>query len=418
MVVVRQQELSLLEAGTRTEDIERARAELEEAQQALALTNAGYRPEEVAAAKAARDAAQAALAAIRTRKKELRIVAPVDGTVEAQELQPGDLTLPGAPVLSMVDNQRLWVRAYLPENRLNVKLGQQLWVTVDSYPERRFAGEVTFLARQAEFTPSNIQTPEERSKQVFRIKVTLKEGLGRPAARHVGRCVAGRPAAMTTEPIIVTHHLTRRFGHLVAVDDVSFQVPKASIFGLLGPNGSGKSTIIRMLLGILPPTSGSAQVLGFDVTQDPEAIKRRIGYMSQQFSLYNDLTVRENIEFYGRIYGLNGDRFQQRCRDVLELTSLTGRIEQLAGTLSGGWKQRSGVVLCADPRAGTGLPGRADGRDRPGGTAPAVGPAVRVVRIGRDAAGDDPLHGRGRTLFGSRLPVHVEAAGPGQAEAS
>ena len=176
MVVVRQQELSLLEAGTRREDIDRARAELEEAQQALALTSAGYRPQEVAAAKAARDATQAALAAIRTRKNELRIVAPVDGTVEAQELQPGDLTLPGAPVLTIVDNQRLWVRAYLPENRLNVKFGQPLWVTVDSYPERRFAGEVTFLARQAEFTPSNIQTPEERSKQVFRIKVTLKEG--------------------------------------------------------------------------------------------------------------------------------------------------------------------------------------------------------------------------------------------------
>jgi multidrug resistance efflux pump len=176
MVVVRQQELSLLEAGTRREDIERARAELEEAQQAWALTSAGYRPQEVAAAKAARDGAQAGLAAIRTRKKELRIVAPVDGTVEAQELQPGDLTLPGAPVLTIVDNQRLWVRAYLPENRLNVKFGQRLWVTVDSYPERRFAGKVTFLARQAEFTPSNIQTPEERSKQVFRIKVTLQEG--------------------------------------------------------------------------------------------------------------------------------------------------------------------------------------------------------------------------------------------------
>jgi multidrug resistance efflux pump len=177
LVIVRQQELSLLEAGTRTEDIERARAELEEARQALALTDAGYRPEEVAAAQAARDAAQAALAAIRTRKRELRVVAPVDGTVEAQELQPGDLTLPGAPVLSMVDNHRLWVRAYLPENRLDVKLGQKLWVTVDSFPEKRFAGEVTFLARQAEFTPSNIQTPEERSKQVFRIKVTLTEGL-------------------------------------------------------------------------------------------------------------------------------------------------------------------------------------------------------------------------------------------------
>jgi multidrug resistance efflux pump len=176
MVIVRQQELSLLEAGSRQEDIEQANAALEEARQALALIAGGYRPEEIAAAEAGRDAARAALAAIHRRKQELQIVAPVDGTVEALDLQPGDLTLPGAPVVAIVDSSRLWVRAYLPETRLDVKLGQPLWVTVDSYPEQRFAGEVTFLARQAEFTPSNIQTLEERAKQVFRIKVTLKEG--------------------------------------------------------------------------------------------------------------------------------------------------------------------------------------------------------------------------------------------------
>ena len=126
---------------------------------------------------------------------------------------------------------------------------------------------------------------------------------------------------MTAEPIIVTQHLTRRFGHLVAVDDVSFQVPKASIFGLLGPNGSGKSTIIRMLLGILAPSSGTAMVLGYDVREAAETIKRRIGYMSQQFSLYGDLTVRENLEFYGRIYGLNGGRLRERTAAVSELTT-------------------------------------------------------------------------------------------------
>jgi multidrug resistance efflux pump len=176
-LVVRQQELSLLEAGTRPEEIAVAKAELAEARHAWELVNQGFRAEDIAAAKAARDAAQAALATIRAREDELRIIAPVEGAVEALELQPGDLTLPGAPVLSLVDTSRLWVRAYLPENRLNVKLGQRLRVTVDSYADRRFAGEVTFIAREAEFTPSNVQTPEERSKQVFRVKVTLREGL-------------------------------------------------------------------------------------------------------------------------------------------------------------------------------------------------------------------------------------------------
>ena len=142
------------------------------------------------------------------------------------------------------------------------------------------------------------------------------------------------------EPVISVCGLERRFGELVAVRDVTFDVQRASIFGLLGPNGSGKSTIIRMLLGILSPSGGSAKVLGFDALRDAELIKRRVGYMSQQFSLYADLSVRENIEFYGRIYGLTENRIQERQEELLTLTGLSDRIDQLAGTLSGGWKQR------------------------------------------------------------------------------
>ncbi|QDT93732.1 ABC transporter permease [Gimesia algae] len=154
---------------------------------------------------------------------------------------------------------------------------------------------------------------------------------------------------MTT--VIEIDQLSRAFGSLKAVDQVSFTVQRGAIFGLLGPNGSGKSTIIRMLCGVLEPTAGSAQVLGYDIVHDAELIKRHIGYMSQSFSLYADLSVRENIEFYGRIYGLSPEKLDQRFQEIIELTSLQDRLDQLAGNLSGGWKQRLalGCALIHEP---------------------------------------------------------------------
>src|SRR5436189_4405284 len=151
---------------------------------------------------------------------------------------------------------------------------------------------------------------------------------------------------MPEQIVIDVRHLTRKFGNLVAVNDVSFTVARGSIYGLLGPNGSGKSTIIRMLCGVLAPTRGDASVMGYDILTDSEIIKRKIGYMSQKFSLYTDLSVRENIDFYGRIYGIPPQKLVERAKDVMELTSLTNRLDQLAGTLSGGWKQRL-ALACA-----------------------------------------------------------------------
>jgi ABC-2 type transport system ATP-binding protein len=140
--------------------------------------------------------------------------------------------------------------------------------------------------------------------------------------------------------IIVTEHLSRHFGSLVAVKDLNLEVRRGEIFGVLGPNGAGKSTTIRMLCGILNPTGGHGRVVGLDIQKQAERIKQRIGYMTQRFSLYEDLSVEENLTFYAGIYGVPLRTRRARIREVLEATGLQARKKQIAGTLSGGWKQR------------------------------------------------------------------------------
>ena len=147
---------------------------------------------------------------------------------------------------------------------------------------------------------------------------------------------------MTSRPdaVVVVDGVTKRFGRLTAVDDLSFGVQKGEIFGFLGPNGAGKSTTIRMLCGLIGTTSGTARVAGFDVDEKPELVRQHIGYMSQRFSLYRDLTVAENIGFFGGVYGLEGERLRDRSRDVVKLAGLEGLENELTGTLSGALAQR------------------------------------------------------------------------------
>ncbi|MEN6450956.1 MAG: ABC transporter ATP-binding protein [Thermoguttaceae bacterium] len=143
-----------------------------------------------------------------------------------------------------------------------------------------------------------------------------------------------------SDPAVIVENLEKRFGHFVAVNRVSFQVAKGEVFGFLGPNGAGKSTTIRMLCGILSPSGGRGTVAGFDVRTQPEQIKASIGYMSQKFSLYQDLTVEENIDFFSGIYRLPREKKRERKEWVIEMAGLAGHRRSLTAVLSGGWKQR------------------------------------------------------------------------------
>ena len=146
--------------------------------------------------------------------------------------------------------------------------------------------------------------------------------------------------APASEIRIIADHLTKRFGDFVAVNEVSFEARRGEIIGFLGPNGAGKSTTIRILCGLLRPSGGRAEVAGFDVARYPERVRENIGYMSQKFSLYGDLSVMENLRFFGGVYGVKGSRLAERLKFAIDMAGLEGRSDTLVADLSGGWKQR------------------------------------------------------------------------------
>lgn len=153
------------------------------------------------------------------------------------------------------------------------------------------------------------------------------------------------------ENAIEIEHLTKKFGKFTAVNDISFNVKKGEVFGFLGPNGSGKTTVIRMLMGLISPSLGKGNVLGYDISKDNNKIREKIGYMSQKFSLYEDLTVEENLDFYGRVYGLSNRKLAEKKKEILKMADLEGRGKAITSNLSGGWKQRLalGCAIIHDP---------------------------------------------------------------------
>ena len=157
---------------------------------------------------------------------------------------------------------------------------------------------------------------------------------------------------MKEENVIKVENLTKKFGDFVAVNEISFEVKKGEIFGFLGANGAGKTTAMKMLIGISTPTSGSAQVAGFDVFKNPEDIKKNIGYMSQKFALYDDLTVKENITFFGGIYGLSRSKIKEKQRELVSELDLGNIVDELVGSLPLGWKQKLSfsVALLHNPK--------------------------------------------------------------------
>jgi ABC-2 type transport system ATP-binding protein len=155
-----------------------------------------------------------------------------------------------------------------------------------------------------------------------------------------------------SDVVIRVDNLVKKFGDFTAVNNISFDVRQGEVFGYLGPNGSGKTTTMRMLLGLIQPTAGHASVFGFDCVSETEKIRPRVGYMSQKFALYEDLTVRENLVFYAGVYGMRPDEYRPRVSELIEMINLSGRENERAGQISGGWRQRLalGIALVHQPK--------------------------------------------------------------------
>lgn len=217
-------------------------------------------------------------------------------------------------------------------------------VHVICQPGEEIGSQVVHVLDQAGVDHSRVHEIQPSLEDIFVHLLDTGDRIETPADQQ--QSFALHVAPQDDAPAVEVQHLTRMFGNFTAVDNIGFQVKKGEIFGFLGPNGAGKSTTIRMLCGLLSPTSGTGTVGSFDIFTQTEQIKLHIGYMSQKFSLYEDLTVNENIDFYGGIYGLSGNRLEERRTWALKMAGLREHQKSITAILSGGWKQRL-ALACA-----------------------------------------------------------------------
>ncbi len=313
-------------------------------------------------------------------RARLTVRAPRAGRVDALPFHVGDQPAVGAELVSMLVGDAPYARVFVPAPRRGgLRWATRFEVRVEGVAEP-FMARLRSIRSEPSFTPYYALAGDDASRLVYRAELLLDSTpaaadlpAGLPGERHA-RAMSddGRRAAEARGRQPASQRarhsrpgLTKRFGALVAVDNIDLTVRKREVYGFLGPNGSGKSTTIRMLCGLMRPSAGEIDVLGYKIPRDAEALKRRIGYMTQRFTLYEDLTVGENLDFLAAVHELPRAAARARIAELLERFRLAERREQLAGTLSGGQKQRLGARRHRAAQTGSAVPRRADERRRP-----------------------------------------------------
>lgn len=347
-------------------------AALDEARRRISAARIASRNQDIEAAEQAVEAAKANLAAAQIRLDRRAVKAPADGPVQTVYYRPGEMVPEGRPIVSVLPPGLVKVRFFVPEAQLPKVAGgcsrhrhlRRLRAVHRKGVLHRGAGGI--------YPAGHLQPRGALQARLYGGSAARRSGQGeaRPAGEREPRSHAVSTAAAPSsdpEVVIEVEGLSKSFGGRRVVDNLSMRVRRGQIYGFLGPNGSGKTTTIRMLCGLLTPDAGRGTCLGMDILTESRRIREHVGYMTQRFSLYQDLSVRENLEFVARLYGV--PQPEAAATQALQRLGLEGRGRQLAGALSGGWKQRLALGACILPGPRPSPPGRAHRRRRsPGAT--------------------------------------------------
>ena len=318
---------------------------------ATARAAAANRTRDAAAAQttSAEQAVSAAEAAVRRAEilvSDCTIKSPIDGVVLHRNYEPGELVLPGAKLLTIVDIKDAKATFYLPNAELSAAApARAVVIHADAWPGESFPGTIARVSAKAEFTPRNIQTREDRDRLVYAVEVTHPQPGRETTPRHARRGLHRRNGAMS-HALMEAKGVVRRFGSLTAVRGVDLHVNEGEVFGLVGPDGAGKTTLLRVLVGMLDPSSGSASIFGRPATSEASEVRGMVGYMPQQYSLYGDLSVDENLSFFASMFCLDKRLFRERRERLLHLTRLERFGARRADALSGGMYKKL-ALACA-----------------------------------------------------------------------